>query len=224
MAIRRIPRFSRSGLRPSWQLLRVPPRPGIWSQRPNCTPRTPPPLSPSLALSPAFRAPASWCRRSLPRHCGGTAGIVLTRRRAITVWSCVTTAWPNAGWSCRHKRPWSAPRRASPKHSSVNGKPSTSTCCTCMPNVLRRLRRRKPHCRRWPHRGAIINSPPARSSPINTMQAKGGPPPRVPSRRLHGRFTLRSDPLRRSLRLTSNRVPALSLAPIFQPATCARRR
>ena len=170
------------------------------------------------ALSPAFRAPSSWCRRSFPRPCRRTGGIVWTRRPALTVWSCVTTAWPNAGWSSRHRLPWSAPRRASLKHRSVKGTLSHSHCCTCMPNVLRRLKRRKPPCTalsnvwRYPQRVT------SQVTEHKRYAGKGRPPPPVPARRLRGRCTPRSDPLRRSLRPTSNGTPALSLGPICQPA------
>src|SRR5438128_7573692 len=30
------------------------------------------------------------------------------RRPAISASSCVTMAWPSAGWWCRHRQPWSA--------------------------------------------------------------------------------------------------------------------
>ncbi len=41
----------------------------------------------------------------------------------------------------RHRRPWSAPKRASPKHSNGNGTPSRSNGFICKVNALRRLRR-----------------------------------------------------------------------------------
>ena len=53
---------------------------------------------------------------------------------------------------------------------------------------------------------------------------KGRPTPTSPLKAIAWQIHAQSDPLRRSLRPTSNRVPVLFLAPIFQPATSAMRR
>ena len=82
-------------------------------------------------------------------------GTVLMRRPAISASSCVTMAWPSAGWWCRRRPPWSAPRPASTKPSSAKQKPLRSNSFTCKPNALRPPRLRK--LLWWPsrHRGAL---------------------------------------------------------------------
>ena len=70
----------------------------------------------------------------------GTRGSVSMRPQAITASSCVMTGWPSAGWWCRRRPRWSAPRPRSAKRVSAKRKPSTSNCFTYKRNALRRLR------------------------------------------------------------------------------------